>query len=111
MAIKNQTDFTDFELGLQFIRGLFPVTYKWGTENSLDVGFKPEDIQERETIEGYEIAFKNNLLTSLSEDGKQTNVEYIKFVPVLVNAIKELSVQNEDLLIRVTTLENKTTQE
>tara|TARA_R110000803_G_scaffold53396_1_gene109626 strand:+ start:326 stop:649 length:324 start_codon:yes stop_codon:yes gene_type:complete len=107
MALENKTDFTNFELGLQFVRGLFPVTYKCGEKDSLDVGFKAEEIQERETIEGYELAFKNNLFTSLSEDGKQLNIEYINFIPLLVNAIKEVSEENEELRTRLIILENK----
>ena len=107
MSLENKTDFTNFDLGLQFLRGLFPVTYKIGTNDFLDVGFKAEELQERETIVGYELAFKNNLFTRLSEDEKQLNIEYISFIPVLVNAIKEVAVENEKLLDRINILEIK----
>jgi|TARA_R110000796_G_scaffold226713_1_gene343245 hypothetical protein len=105
MALENKTDFDNLELGLKFVTDLSPVTYKWESEECLDVGFKVEEVQALEIASGYDILFKNNILTTPSEDGSKVSIEYIKFVPVLVNAIKELSAKNEDLLTRIETLE------
>ena len=105
MALENKTDFDNLELGLQFVKGLSPVTYKWESEECLDVGFKVDEVQALEVSAGYDIIFKNNILTTPSEDGSKVTIDYIKFVPVLVNAIQELSAKNEDLLTRIETLE------
>ena len=106
---RDKTDFTALDLGLDFVKELEPVTYKWdkrskygedvstithdGThkEDWLDVGFKAQAVEALEEAAGYTIADKTNLTTNLSEDGKQYGIQYSKFVPILVKAIQELS--------------------
>ena len=106
---RDKTDFTALDLGLDFVKELEPVTYKWdkrakygedvstithdGThkEDWLDVGFKAQAVEALEKAAGHTIADKTNLTTNLSEDGKQYGLTYSKFVPILVKAIQELS--------------------
>ena len=118
---RDKTDFTKLALGLDFVKKLEPFTYRWdkrskygdktaddynitdqtpdGThkEDWLDVGFKAQDVEILEEEAGYKIADKTNLTTNLTEDGEQYGIQYSKFVPILVNAVQELSAQVEEL--------------
>jgi hypothetical protein len=126
---RDKTDFTALDLGLDFVKALAPVTYKWdkrakygdkyaddydlndqtpdGThkEDWLDIGFKAQDVEVLEIAAGYKIADKTNLTTSVTEDGKQMGLQYSKFVPILVKAIQEQNALIEALTARITTLE------
>jgi len=126
---RDKTDFTALDLGLDFVKALAPVTYKWdkrskygdntaddydlnnithdGThkEDWLDIGFKAQEVQALEEAAGYTTAAKKNLTVSTSEDGKQMGLQYSKFVPILVKALQELSAKNDALEARLTTLE------
>ena len=126
---RDKTDFADLALGLNFVKDLKPVTYKWdkrskygdktaddydlnaqtpdGThkEPQLDVGFKAQEVEALEKAAGHKIADQTNLLTTLSGDGKQYGMQYEKFVPILVKAIQEQNSLIESLTARVKTLE------
>ena len=119
---RDKTDFNNLDLGLDFVIKLNPVTYKWdkrikyvaekdretidlntikhdGThkEDWLDVGFKAQEVEALEKASGYDKDTNTNLLVTLTEDGKQYGLQYEKFVPILVNAIKELTAKVEAL--------------
>ena len=126
---RDKTDFTALDLGLDFVKALAPVTYKWdkrskygdktaddydlnaqtpdGThkEDWLDIGFKAQEVQALEEAAGYTTAAKKNLTVSTSGDGKQMGLQYSKFVPILVKAIQEQNALIEALTARVATLE------
>ena len=57
-----------------------------------------------------EIGFGNNkndmLIANINADETSYGIKYERLVPVLVNAIKELKSQNEDLKSRIEVLEN-----
>jgi len=118
---RDKTDFTDLDVGLDFVNDLKPVTYKWdkrskylsntdrdtvdlntithdGThkEDWLDVGFKAQEVEALELAAGYKISDKTNLTTHLTEDGAY-GLTYAKFVPILTKAIQELSTKNDSL--------------
>ena len=108
---------------LNFVNKLEPVTYKWdkranyltpedienekdldtvtadGThkDDQVDLGFLAQDVEKLEEAAGHKMSDKTNLTTNLTEDGKQYGLKYAKFVPILVNAIQELSSQVSDL--------------
>tara|TARA_Y100000996_G_C22515047_1_gene640071 strand:- start:1018 stop:1164 length:147 start_codon:yes stop_codon:yes gene_type:complete len=46
------------------------------------------------------------LVVNLNEDDTAYGLKYERLVPVLVNAINELSAQNEALVARITALES-----
>ena len=127
---RDKTDFKALDIGLDFVKALAPVTYKWdkrakygdryaddydiskqtpdGThkEDWLDVGFKAQEVEKLEKAAGYKIADKTNLLASLSEDGKQYGMQYSKFVPVLTKAVQELSTALDAAVARIKKLED-----
>jgi len=126
---RDKTDFTDLDLGLDFVKALSPVTYKWdkrskygdktaddydlldqtpdGThkEDWLDIGFKAQEVQALEEAAGYTADAKKNLTVSTTDDGKQMGLQYSKFVPILVKAIQEQNALIVALTARITTLE------
>ncbi len=126
---RDKTDFTALGLGLDFVKALKPVTYKWdkrskygdktadgydlnaqtpdGThkEDWLDIGFKAQDVEALEIAAGYNKDNKTNLVSSHSGDGKQMGLQYSKFVPILVKALQEQQALIESLTARITTLE------
>ena len=127
---RDKTDFTALDVGLDFVKQLNPVTYRWdkrskygdknaedydlnkqnpdGThkEDWLDIGFKAQEVEALEKAAGYKIADKTNLTTTLSDDGKQYGIQYTKFVPILVKAVQELSAKNDALEARIKKLED-----
>ena len=126
---RDKTDFTALDLGLDFVKALNPVTYKWdkrskygdkyaddydlnaqtpdGThkEDWLDIGFKAQEVEALEIAAGYNKDNKTNLTTTLSDDGNQYGIQYSKFVPILVKALQEADAKIEALTTRITTLE------
>ena len=126
---RDKTDFTALDLGLDFVKALAPVTYKWdkrakygdktaddyditnytpdGThkEDWLDIGFKAQEVEALEIAAGYNKSSKTNLVSSHSGDGKQMGLQYSKFIPILVKAIQEQNALIESLTARITTLE------
>jgi trimeric autotransporter adhesin len=115
---RDKTDFNNLNLGLDFVNKLNPVTYKWdkrikyvadkdketvdlntivhdGThkEDWLDIGFKAQEVEALEKASGYDKDTNTNLIVTITEDGKQYGLQYSKFVPILVNAIKELKTE------------------
>jgi DUF2075 family protein len=128
---RDKTDFTALDLGLDFVKALAPVTYKWdkrskygdktaedydlnaqtpdGThkEDWLDIGFKAQEVEALEIAAGYNKDNNTNLVSSHTGDGKQMGLQYSKFVPILVKAIQEQNALIEALTARITTLEGK----
>ena len=126
---RDKTDFTPLDLGLDFVKALSPLTYKWdkrfkygniddedfdlnaqtpdGThkEDWLDIGFKAQEVEALEIAAGYNKDNNTNLISSHTSDGKQMGLQYSKFVPILVKAIQEQNALIEALTARVATLE------
>jgi trimeric autotransporter adhesin len=125
---RDKTDITDFTHGLDFVTKLNPKTYKWdkrswyltdNNQNILDVtpdgtykkdrvniGFMAQDVLALENEIGYGNSKKDMLFVSINADETAYGLKYERLVPVLVNAIKELKSQNEDLKSRIEVLEN-----
>jgi hypothetical protein len=126
---RDKTDFTPLDLGLDFVKELKPITYKWdmrsnygdseaedydlaaqtpdGThkEDWLDIGFKAQEVEALEIAAGYNKDNKTNLISSYTEDGNSMGLKYEKFVPILVKAIQEQQTLIESLTDRITALE------
>ena len=111
---RDKTDISELNSGLSFVNQLKPVTYRWDKRSNyskdqditpdgqykseqLDVGFLAQDVSELEKDYGFSNEEKSNLISSISSDGKMYGLKYNKFVPMLVNAVQELSAEVEAL--------------
>ena len=121
---RDKADITDFSIGLNWIKDLRPVTYKWdkrswyGTDeesygtpdgskkkSKVNIGFLAQEVLEVEKANGFGDSADTMLTCNLTEDGQRYGMKYERLVPVLVNAIKELSAKNDALEARIATLE------
>ena len=123
---RDKTDVVNFTHGLNWVNQLNPVTYRWdkrtwygtGVEGASDeflgtpdgskkaskvnIGFLAQDVL---TIEGNPNK-DNMLIVNLNENETRYGLKYERLVPVLVNAIKELSAKNDALEARIAALES-----
>ena len=119
---RDKTDVTDFTHGLSWIKELRPVTYRWdkrdwyGTDEEpygtpdgskkrdrLHIGFLAQEAMEVEKKHGYASKKDDMLIVNQdeNEDDPSYGMKYERLVPVLVNAIKELSSENDALKARL----------
>ena len=122
---RDKADITDFNIGLNWIKDLRPITYKWdkrswyGTDeepygtpdgskkrSKVHIGFLAQEVLEVEKANGFADDMDNMLTCNLTEDGQRYGMKYERLVPVLVNAIKELSAKNDALEARIKKLED-----
>ena len=113
---RDKTDIADFTKGLDWIKALRPVTYRWdrrtwyGTDEQpygtpdgskkrqrLHLGFLAQEALEVEKSNGYGSSKEDMLVVNLTPDDMSYGMKYERLVPVLVNAIKELSARVEEL--------------
>ena len=109
---RDKTDVTDFTHGMDWVKQLRPVTYSWdkrswygtGVEGESDEFFGTPDGSKKKTkkhigflaqevlaVEGNPTDKDDMLVVNLNCDDSAYGLKYERLVPVLVNAIKELS--------------------
>ena len=127
---RDKTDIEPFNHGLSWINKLKPVTYRWDMrshyhdydsngdvikenprdgskkESQLNLGLIAQEELEVEKEHGFGDT-RENMLVSYENDSGNYSMKYDRLVPVLVNAIKELSAKNEALEARLAALESK----
>lgn len=123
--VRDKSDIEDFTHGLDWVNQMRPVTYKWdrrswyldednpnGDINSvvrdgskkkskINLGLIAQEVLAIESADGYAQDADSQLLANENEDGTSYGIKYDRIVPVLINAIKELSAQNEELKARL----------
>ena len=101
---RDKTDIEDFKPGLSWITKLRPVTYRWDNRSfyedgkpdgskkqpELNVGLIAQEEIEVEKEHGYGDTPDNMLVSDVNADGNY-GMQYSKLVPILINAVKELS--------------------
>jgi hypothetical protein len=125
---RDKTDVEDFKYGLSWITELRPVTYRWdrrtwyGTDENpkgtpdgskkrdrLHLGFIAQEAIEVEKKHGYAAKKDDMLIVNQDEDEKDPSygMKYERLVPVLVNAVKELSAKNDELAAEIASLKSQ----
>jgi hypothetical protein len=108
---RDKADITNFTHGLDYVNELRPVNFVWddrssyedgvsdGSKKKSDVqlGFLAQEVQAVETGLGID----NNAIID-TEQSDLLKMTETKLIPVLVNAIQELSTENEALKARLT---------
>ena len=111
---RDKTDVTPIDVGLDFVKDLNPVTFRWDKrsdykdrtptgENKLEeltLGFLAQEVEEVEKSYGYDVANKTNLVVDRDVEQDHFGITYEKMIPILTKAIQELEA-------RVKELENK----
>jgi len=95
---RDKTDINILDLGLDFIKSLNPVKFKWATrdgngkDGSYEAGFIAQDFQQlqKENDADY-------LGLVMDENPDRLEASYGKLVPILVKAIQELTIEVEKL--------------
>jgi hypothetical protein len=89
---RDKTEITDLPIGLDFIKTLKPRKFKWATrdgnvkDGKYEAGFIAQELQTVESSTSVDY-----LHLVLAENPDKLEASYGQLVPVLVNAIKELS--------------------
>ena len=95
---RDKTDINILDLGLDFVKSLNPVKFKWetrdgnGKDGSYEAGFIAQDFQQiqKENDADY-------LGLVMDENPNRLEASYGKLVPILVKAIQELTIEVEKL--------------
>ena len=118
---RDKTDIEPFNHGLSWINKLNPVTYRWdmrsdyedgrtpdGTNKKpkLNVGLIAQEELEVEKEHGYGDTPDKMLVTHVGEEGNY-GMQYSKLVPILINAVKELSTKNDELAAEIASLKTQ----
>jgi hypothetical protein len=93
---KHKNNIQDLPPGLKTVTDLRPVVFNWKGDNSRDLGLIAEEVFEVEP-----------LLVTYDDEGKPSGVKYKQLTAVLINAVKELKKESDDLKKRIEVLENK----
>jgi hypothetical protein len=125
---RDKTNITDFNGGLDWINKMNPVTYQWDRRSwyvdeeataedilavkpdgslakpKVSVGLIAQDVLEIEKEHGFGSDNDNSLLVDLTEDETRYGIKYTNIVPMLINAVQELSAELNELKDKV---ENK----
>ena len=125
---RDKTDIVNFTHGLDWIKKLRPVSYRWdrrstyatlvdglpkglGTpdgskkEPKQHLGFLAQEVLAIEQADGFASSRDNMLIVNQTPDETAYGLKYERFIPILVNAIKELSTEVDTLKTKVAALE------
>ena len=117
---RDKTDYQDLGLGIEFLKKIKPRQFKWDWRDgskegngTIRAGFIAQEVLEACDSEGLPRTAADSIASNKVYPGVVdiTNPDKYQvaagdFVPMLVNAVKELSAQNEALVARITALES-----
>jgi hypothetical protein len=100
----------DLTLGLDFVESLNPVTYNFKIDDegqAVMTGLIAQEVEEALTAAGVEKNSMTLLQHKPTEDASESDyqMDYLKFVPILINSIKEQQTLIESLTARIAALE------
>lgn len=100
----------DLTLGLDFVESLNPVTYNFKIDDegqAVMTGLIAQEVEEALTAAGVEKNSMTLLQHTPTDDVKESDyqMDYLKFVPILINSIKEQQTLIESLTARIAALE------
>ena len=105
---RDKINFQDLDAGLNFVNQLKPLRYEWnrrdgcGEKGRKDIGFTAQDLLKVQEITGINIPYLVD-----THDEENLMVGYSILIPILVNAIKELKKENDDIFDKYNILINR----
>ena len=78
-----------------------PKELLFGKKPKVEVGLIAQDVLEIEKEHGFGSNNDNSLLVDLTEDETRYGINYTNIVPMLINAVQELSTQVEELKAQI----------
>ena len=101
--------------GLSEVLAIEPITFAFkDRQNVQKIGFSAQQVQSivpevvydtGECIDGYDVDPENPMIQTPKSNRTKLAMEYTQLIPVLVNAVKELSAKNDALEARIAALE------
>jgi hypothetical protein len=92
-SLRYKTSVHPFTSGLNLINRLHPISFKWKTDQTLDVGLGAEDVAAVEP-----------LLVTHNQKGEVEGVKYDRLSAVFINAFKEQQTQIEEQRAQIKSL-------
>ena len=106
---RDKTDIIDLPIGLDFLNTIRPVKFTWKNREPVEskdgtskAGFIAQELDKAQKDAG--VADYMKLVLDDNPDKLEASAGHL--LPVMVQAIKELSAQNEALVARITALES-----
>ena len=99
-SARYKEDITQLQLGLDEVLALQPVGYRWTRAGHADIGFVAEAVAQID-----------ERLIQRNDEGEVEGVRYDRLNALLVNAVHELTEQNQSLRERFNNLETQQTDE
>lgn len=85
-SLRFKHDVADLKSGLDVVRRLRPVSFRWNSSGTMDLGFVAEEVNAVDPI-----------LATFDKDGQVEGVKYPQLTSLLVNAVKEQQAEIESL--------------
>ena len=105
---RDKKDIANLSLGLDFVNQVQPRTFSWNMRSSeVDRGKLASGFIAQELLEVSENFNAGHLELVDTSDENQYTIASTNLIPVLVNAVKELSAKNDALEARIVQLENQ----
>jgi hypothetical protein len=98
-SLRYKKDLEPFTSGLALVKRLNPITFRWKSDDTQDLGFAAEDVAAVEP-----------LLTTTNADGQVEGVKYDRISAALVNAVKEQQTQIEQQQTQIKQQQNQIEQ-
>ena len=103
---RDKTDVVDLPVGLDFIKSIRPVKFKWQrrepdiNDGKIRSGFIAQELQSAQGDNDY-------LDLILDENPDKLEAKQGNLIPVMVQAIKELSAKNDELAAEIASLKSQ----
>lgn len=105
--VRDKTNIKPLPFGIDFINTLRPVEFTWNTRDGAKVGIEAAGFIAQELKQAQEESDATVLNLVYESNPEKLEATYGNLLPVMVQALKDLSKQNKELMDRISALESK----